>query len=125
MGSNNKNMEELLPLKIYPFTLIVILCNNISKMYGYTSPCFSLKQRGWSGAAMVLGKLPVPGRPTNFEQEPTAPIVGAREGCLNIFTLVYHLSFLSPSLRETKLLSQGADKPKPTNSETKYILFSC
>ena len=22
--------------------------------------------KGWSGGAMVLGKLPVPGRPTNF-----------------------------------------------------------
>ena len=22
---------------------------------------------GWSGGAMVLGKLPVPGRPTNFD----------------------------------------------------------
>ena len=28
---------------------------------------FSLKLRGWSGGAMVLGKLPVPGRPTNLE----------------------------------------------------------
>ena len=25
------------------------------------------RQRGWSGGAMVLGKLPVPGRPTNLE----------------------------------------------------------
>ena len=23
--------------------------------------------RGWLGCAMVLGKLPVPGRPTNFD----------------------------------------------------------
>ena len=26
------------------------------------------KARGWSGGAMVLGKLPVPGRPTNLDK---------------------------------------------------------
>ena len=26
-----------------------------------------LRKRGWSGGAMVLGKLPVPGRPTNLD----------------------------------------------------------
>ena len=42
---------------------------------------------------MVLGKLPVPGRPTNWitvGQRPTALVVGAGGGCLDIFT---HLSF--------------------------------
>ena len=28
----------------------------------------SIQLRGWSGGAMVLGKLPVPGRPTNMER---------------------------------------------------------
>ena len=28
-----------------------------------------LKIRGWSGGAMVLGKLPVPGRPTNLDNK--------------------------------------------------------
>ena len=39
---------------------------------------------GWSGGAMVLGKLPVPGRPTSLEQivqGPTALAVGAGGGC--------------------------------------------
>ena len=27
----------------------------------------SLPCQGWSGGAMVLGKLPVPGRPTNLD----------------------------------------------------------
>ena len=27
--------------------------------------------RGWSGGAMVLGKLPVPGRPTNLDHSRT------------------------------------------------------
>ena len=34
-------------------------------------------------------------------QEPTALAVGACGGCLDIFTLVYHFSFLSSSLWET------------------------
>ena len=48
--------------------------------------------RGWSGGAIVLGKLPVPGRPTVWiavGQGPTALVVGASGDCLEIFTLVY------------------------------------
>ena len=51
---------------------------------------------------MVLGKLPVPGRPTIWMivgQGPIALAVGA--GCLDIFTLLYPFSPLSPSLWET------------------------
>ena len=50
---------------------------------------------GWSGGAMVLGKLPVPGRPTiwiSVGQGPTALAVGAGGGCLDIFTLIYPFS---------------------------------
>ena len=53
---------------------------------------------------MVLGKLPEPGRPTiriTVGQGPTALAVGARGGCLGIFTLIYLFSPLSPSLSET------------------------
>ena len=53
---------------------------------------------------MVLGKLPVPGRPTiliTVEQGPTALAVGVGGGRLDIFTLLYLFSFLSPSLWET------------------------
>ena len=53
---------------------------------------------------MVLGKLPVPGRPTiwiTIGQGLTALAVGAGGGCLDIFTLVYSFSPLSPSLWET------------------------
>ena len=56
------------------------------------------------GGAMVLGKLPVPGRPTiwiTVGQGPTALAVGAGGGCLDIFTLIYPFSPLSPSLWET------------------------
>ena len=34
-------------------------------------------------------------------QGPTALAVGAGGGCLDIFSLAYHFSFLSPSLWET------------------------
>ena len=53
---------------------------------------------------MVLGKLPVPGRPTFWiivGQGPIALAVGAGGGCLDIFTLLYPFSTLSPSLWET------------------------
>ena len=41
---------------------------------------------------MVLGTLAVPGRPTiwiTVGQGPTALVIGAGEGCLDIFTLIY------------------------------------
>ena len=53
---------------------------------------------------MVLGKLPVPGRPTIWiivGQGLTVLAVGAGGSCLDIFTLVYLYSSLSPSLWET------------------------
>ena len=57
--------------------------------------------RGWSGGAMVLGKLPVPGRPTiliTVGQGPIALVVGAGVGGLDIFTLIYPFSSFSLSL---------------------------
>ena len=80
---------------------------------------------GWSGGAMVLGKLPVPGRPTiwiTVEQGPTALAVGAGGGCLDIFTLIYHFFALSPCLWETvryrlKYCLKGPlNLKQPTNS---------
>ena len=53
---------------------------------------------------MVLGKLPVSGRPTvwiTVAQGPTALAVGVGGGCLDIFTLIYPFSPLSPSLWKT------------------------
>ena len=83
-----------------------------------------LISRRWSGGAMVLGKLPVPGRPTiliTVGQGPTALAVGAGGGCLDIFTLIYPFFPLSPSLWETaryrlKYCLKGPLNPKqPTN----------
>ena len=71
---------------------------------------------------MVLGKLLVLGHPTiwiSVGRGPTALAVGAGGGCLDIFTLIYPFSPLSPSLwetaRYTEILSQRAVKPKTTN----------
>ena len=75
---------------------------------------------------MVLGKLPVPGRPTLWTtvgQGPNALAVGAGGGCLDIFTLIYPFFPLSPSLWETaryrlKYCLKGPLNPKPTNQPT-------
>ena len=53
---------------------------------------------------MVLGKLPVPGRPTNLDYSGAGACCacsGCGWGCLDIFSLVCRFSFLSPSLWET------------------------
>ena len=81
------------------------------------------KPGGWSGGAMALGKLSVPGRPTiwiTVGQGPTALAVGAGGGCLDIFTLIYPFFPLSPSLWETaryrlKYCLKGPLNPKPIN----------
>ena len=76
---------------------------------------------------MVLGKLPVPGILLiwiRLGQSSTVLAVGTGGGgggCLDIFSLVYHFSFLSPSLWETaryrlKYCLSGPLSPKqPTN----------
>ena len=73
---------------------------------------------------MVLGKLPVPGRPTIWMivgQGPIVLAVGAGGGCLDIFTLLYPFPPLSPSLWERaryrlKYCLKGPLNPKqPTN----------
>ena len=80
---------------------------------------------------MVLGKLPVPGRPTNWMivgQGPIALAVGAGGGSLDIFTLLFPFSPLSPSLWETvryrlKYCLKGPLNPKqPTNQPNKLAL---
>ena len=72
----------------------------------------------------MLGKLQVPGRPTSLitvGQGSAALAVGAGGGCLDIFTLIYPFTFLSPSLWETaryrlKHCLKGPLNPKqPTN----------
>ena len=79
---------------------------------------------------MILGKLPVPGRPTILiivGQGPIALAVGAGGGCLDIFTLLYPFSPLSPSLWETaryrlKYCLKGPLNPKQLINQF-YIYF--
>ena len=81
---------------------------------------------------MVLGKLQVPGRPIIWilvGQGPIPLVVGAGGGCLDIFTLLYLLSPLSPTLWETaryrlKYCLEGPLNPKqPTNQSTFSVCF--
>ena len=68
---------------------------------GSMSMPYSKPNLGWSGGAMGLGKLPVPGRPTiliTVEQGPIALAVGADGGGLDIFNLIYPSSSFSRSL---------------------------
>ena len=76
---------------------------------------------------MALGKLLVPGRPTILMivgQGPTAPAVGADGGCLDIFTLIYLFSPLSPSLLETarSRIKYCLKGPLNTNQSTNYTV---
>ena len=61
----------------------------MTRSHQFESDIFiSSMHSGWSGGAMVLGKLPVPGRPTiliTVGQGPIALAVGAGGGGLDIF----------------------------------------
>ena len=92
---------------------------------------FPNDKTGWSGGAMVLGKLPVPGRPTILiivEQGPIALAVGAG-GVVWTFLLSSILSLLSHSLWETaryrlKYCLKGPLNPKqPTNQPNDKTFF--
>ena len=73
---------------------------------------------------MVLGKLPVPGRPTYLDKSWARAYCACSRcgwGLFGHFSLVYHLSFLSPFLWKTarhrlKYCLKGPLSPKqPTN----------
>ena len=73
---------------------------------------------------MVLGKLPVPGRPTILDHSRARAYCACCRcgwGLFGHFSLVYHFSLLSPSLWETvryrlKYCLKGPLSPKqPTN----------
>ena len=81
---------------------------------------------------MGLGKLPVPRRPTVWMivgQGPIALAVGAVWGCLDIFTLLYPFSPLSPSLWETtryrlKYCLKGSLNPKQL-ANVEHVMTMC
>ena len=79
---------------------------NIQNLISSSTPWSVTICRGWSGVAMVLGKLPVPGRPTiwiTVGQGPIALAIGAGRGGLDIFTLIYPFSSFSLSLGDGPL----------------------
>ena len=80
---------------------------------------------------MVLGKFPVPGRPTIWMivgQGPIALAVSAGGGCLDSFTLIYPFSPPSPSLWETaryrpKYCLKGPLNPNQPTNQSSWDLF--
>ena len=53
--------------------------------------------RGWSGDAMLLGKLPVPGHPTNLDKSRARAYCACNGSGWGFFGHFYsRLSFLSP-----------------------------
>ena len=77
---------------------------------------------------MVLGKLPVPGRPAYLDQSGARAYYACSRcgrGVLDIFSLVYHFSFLSPSLWRTAryrlkyCLKGPLNQKQPTNLRTR------
>ena len=90
--SNSEILCQSVPLKNLSNVMVIV---SVLVFYG---------RRGWWGDAMVLGKLPVPGRPTNLDYGRARAHRACSRcgwGCLDIFSLVYHFSFLSISLWET------------------------
>ena len=74
---------------------------------------------------MVLGKLPMPGHSTiwiTVGQGPTALAVGVGWGYLDIFTLIYAFSPLSPSLWETARYRQKYCLKGPLNPKRPVTL---
>ena len=81
----------------------------------------------------MLGKLPVPGRPTNLAYSRARAYCAFSRcgwGLFGHFSLIYHFSFLSPSLWETaryrrlKYCHKGPLSPKqPTNQTIIFPFF--
>ena len=69
---------------------------------------------------MVLGKPPVPGRPTIWiivGQGPTALAVGVDGGCLDIFTLIYPFF----PLQSVACLTQEPEVPVSISSPATFV----
>ena len=110
--------------------LITSSFNAVPRYVGHNElPEYVNVWRGWSGGAMVLGKLPVPGRPTIWiivGKGPTALVVGAGGGCLNILLSPFLFSPLFPSLWETaryrlKYCLKGPLSPNTTNQPNQCL----
>ena len=127
------HFENIVPLKLWlvlDISLMAVNRLNKTKSYFYLFDAVlaSKGSMGWSGGAMVLGKLPIPGRPTiliTVGQGPIALAVGAVGGGLDIL-LSSILSPLSPSLWETaryrlKYCLKGPLNPKQSTNQPKDL----
>ena len=89
----------------------------------------NLNTCGWSGGAKVLGKLSVPGRPTTLNYSRARAYCACSRCGLRLFgqfSLVYHFSLLSPSVRETaryrlKYCLKGPLNPKQPINQREYL----
>ena len=78
---------------------------------------------------MVLGKLPMPGHSTNLDDSRARAYCACRRcrwDCLDIFTVLYLFTSLSPSLRETaqyrlKYYLKELLNPKQLTSQISYL----
>ena len=60
--------------------------------------------RGWSGGAMVLGKLSVPGRPTNLDNSRARAYCACSRCGLGLFEIFFLVNlFFSPSLGDAPI----------------------
>ena len=81
-----------------------ILSQNLAQTKELSDYVHRITTWGWSGGAKVLGKLPVPGRPTDLDYSTARAYCACSRcgwGLFGHFSLIYHFSFLSPSLWET------------------------
>ena len=114
----------------YIYSIYKNIKSHAETLYNITDVLFFFR-KGWSGGAMVLGRLPVPGRPTiwmTVGQEPFALAVGAGGSCLAIYILLYLFSPLSPSLWETaryrlKYCLKGPLNPKQSTNQLFHRAF--
>ena len=68
---------------------------NVTLYTTTVSPKCSVTERGWSGGAKVLGKLSVPGRPTNLDNSRARAYCACSRCGWGVFGHFFaHLSFL-------------------------------
>ena len=73
----------------------LLLRSSLIRIYTVCHSFYIYWRRGWSGGAKVLGKLPVPGRPTNLAYSRARAYCAFSRCGLGLFGHFFsHLSFL-------------------------------
>ena len=88
--SNRKQYVWLIASSHNKTSSVTVVCIRFSGLWLSTT----------RGGRVVLGKIPVPGRPTHLGFSRARAYCACSKcgwGCLDIFSLVYHFSLLSPS----------------------------